>query len=74
MAARAILFELHFEIIFLENYSKLKLGERKAVDKAIGLLSANPRHPSLNVQKLRMSKVNIPMEGMMYLLGMHQEI
>jgi hypothetical protein len=46
-------FELHFEIIFLENYSRLKPNERKTVDKAVRFLSANPRHPSLNVHKAK---------------------
>ena len=45
--------ELYFEIIFLENYSRLKPGERKAIDKALRFLSADPRHPSLNVHKAR---------------------
>ena len=53
MPVRAIPFELHFEIIFLENYSKLKPSERRTVGKAIRLLSANPRHPSLNVHKAK---------------------
>ena len=46
-------FELYFEIIFLESYSRLKPGERKAIDKALRFLSADPRHPSLNVHKAR---------------------
>jgi hypothetical protein len=46
-------FELHFEIIFLENYSLLKPGEQKAIDKALRFLSVNPRHPSLNVHKAK---------------------
>jgi|SRR4030042_671817 len=46
-------FELHFEIIFLESYSRLKPGERKAIDKALRFLSADPRYPSLNVHKAR---------------------
>jgi hypothetical protein len=33
MPARLSPFELHFEIIFLENYGRLKPGERKAIDK-----------------------------------------
>jgi len=53
MPVRVTHFELHLEIIFLENYSKLKPSERKAVDKTIGLRSANPRHPSLNVHKAK---------------------
>lgn len=51
MSAKPSSFELHFEIIFLESYSQLKPSERKAIDKAVRLLSANPRHPSLNVHK-----------------------
>jgi hypothetical protein len=51
MAAKPSPFELHFEIIFLESYSRLKPNERKAIDKAVRLLSTNPRHPSLNVHK-----------------------
>ena len=46
-------FELHFEIFFLENYSRLTLSERKTIDKAIKLLGNNPRHPSLNVHKAK---------------------
>src|SRR3972149_5524964 len=46
-------FKLHFEIIFLENYSRLKPSEKKAIGKAIRFLSANPRYPSLNVHKAK---------------------
>ena len=46
-------FKLHFEVIFLESYSKLKLGEQKAIDKALNLLRSNPRYPSLNVHKAK---------------------
>jgi hypothetical protein len=46
-------FSLHFEIIFLENYSGLKASERKAIDKAVRFLTLNPRHPSLNVHKTK---------------------
>ncbi len=46
-------FELHFKIIFLENYSQLKPSEQKAIDKAIRFLRINPRHPSLNVHKAK---------------------
>ena len=53
MPANIPLFKLHFEIIFLENFSRLKLSERNAIDKAARLLSANPRHPSLNVHKAK---------------------
>ena len=53
MPAKVPAFELHFEIIFLENYSRLRLSERKTIDKAIRLLGSNPRHPSLNVHKAK---------------------
>lgn len=53
MPANIPLFKLHFEIIFLENFSRLKLSERNAIDKAVKFLSANPRHPSLNVHKAK---------------------
>ena len=46
-------FNLRFEIIFLENYSRLKANERKIIDKAVRFLSVNPRHPSLNVHKAK---------------------
>jgi hypothetical protein len=46
-------FELHFEVLFLESYSLLKPGEQKAIDKAVRILSINPRHPSLNVHKAK---------------------
>jgi len=53
MPAKLSPFELQFEIIFLENYSRLKPSERKAIDKAVSFLSTNPRHPSLNVHKAK---------------------
>ena len=53
MPAKIPAFELHFEIIFLEKYSRLKPSEQKAIDKAIRFLSANPLHPSLNIHKAR---------------------
>jgi len=53
MPARLSPFELRFEINFLENYSRLRPSERKAIDKAVRLLSANPRHPSLNFHKAK---------------------
>jgi len=53
MPTKVPLFKLHFEVIFLENYSRFKVNERKAIDKALKLLSANPRHPSLNVHKAK---------------------
>ena len=53
MPGRVPLFELYFEILFLESYSLLKSREQKAVDKAVRLLSTNVRHPSLNVHKAK---------------------
>lgn len=53
MPAKAPPFRLYFEIIFLENYTRLEMREQKAIDKAVKLLAANPRHPSLNVHKAK---------------------
>jgi len=53
MPARLSSFKLHFEIIFLENYLRLQPKEQKAIDKAVRLLSDNPRDPSLNVHKAK---------------------
>jgi mRNA-degrading endonuclease RelE of RelBE toxin-antitoxin system len=63
MPAKVPPFELHFEIIFLENYSRLKPSERKAIDKALRFLTANPRHPSLNVHKAKNVKGKYAEEG-----------
>ena len=35
-------FNLHFEIIFLESYSRLKINEKKVIDKAVRFLGVNP--------------------------------
>jgi len=53
MPAKAPPFKLHFEVIFLERYSRLKVNERKAIDKALTLLSTNPRHAALNTHKAK---------------------
>lgn len=53
MSAGVPPFRLFFEIIFLESYQALEKQEKKAVDKAVTLLAANPRHPSMNVHKAR---------------------
>jgi len=53
MPAKAPSFKLHFEIVFLENYSRLKPSERKTIDKAVRFLSSTPRYPSLNVHKAK---------------------
>jgi len=56
MPAKAPPFRLHFEVVFLENYSSLGLKERKFIDKAVKLLASNPRHSSLNVHKAKNMK------------------
>jgi hypothetical protein len=53
MAGKAPPFTLSYEILFLESYDCLGLKDRRALDKAITLLSENPRHPSLNVHKAK---------------------
>jgi len=53
MPAKAPPFRLYFEVVFLESYSGLGVKERKLMDKAVKLLSSNPRHPSLNVHKAK---------------------
>lgn len=63
MARKAPPFDLFFETLFLESYSRLSRDEQKAVDKAVRLLSADPRHPSLQVHKARNIKAKYPSEG-----------
>jgi len=53
MTIKAPPFLLSFEVLFLESYSQLGQKEKRAIDKAVNILSANPRHPSLNVHKAR---------------------
>jgi hypothetical protein len=53
MSGKAPPFILSFEILFLESYNSLGQQERRALDKAVKLLSGNPRHPSLNVHKAK---------------------
>jgi len=53
MSSKVPPFELHFEIFFLKNYSRLTLNERRTIDKAVRILGNNPRHPSLNVHKAK---------------------
>jgi len=69
MPAKAPPFKLHFEIIFLENYSRLKISERKTIDKAVRFLSANPRHPSLNVHKAKNVKAKYPEGGVVVFIA-----
>ena len=56
-------FRLYFEPIFLENYARVALKERNAIDKAVTLLSKNPRHPSLSLHKARNVKAKYPVGG-----------
>jgi hypothetical protein len=56
-------FDLFFEALFLERYGRLSRKEQKAVDKAVKLLSADPKHPSLHVHKARNVKAKYPTEG-----------
>jgi mRNA interferase RelE/StbE len=63
MPARVPPFELYFEPIFLESYARLKPSEQKTVDKAIGYLKNNPRHPSLNVHKAKQIKAKYAIGG-----------
>ena len=37
---------------FKEDYKELQPDEQALVDKALGFLAANPRHPSLRLKKL----------------------
>lgn len=50
---KATPFTLSFEVLFLESYSRLGQKEKQAIDKAVKILSVNPRHPSLNVHKAK---------------------
>ena len=63
MPAKAPPFGLYFEIIFLENYTRLENREQKAIDKAVKLLATNPRHPSLNVHKAKNVKAKYATGG-----------
>ncbi len=53
MQAKAPPFLLSFEALFLESYSHLNQMEKRAIDKAVKILSDNPRHQSLNVHKAK---------------------
>ena len=63
MPAKAPHFSLFFEAAFLDAYSILPLREKKSIDKAVQILSANPRHPSLNVHKARGVNARYPAGG-----------
>lgn len=63
MTAKAPPFDFFFEPIFLEHYSLLSLKEQKVIDKALGYLAANPRHPSLNVHKAKNILAKYPVGG-----------
>ncbi|MBW1801884.1 MAG: cytotoxin [Deltaproteobacteria bacterium] len=63
MPLKAPPFDISFEIMFLDNYETLGNRAKKAVDKAVRLLAADPRHPSLNVHKARNVKAKYPEGG-----------
>jgi hypothetical protein len=63
MPAKASPFVLYFEMLFLENYSRLSSNERKVIDKAVRLLASNPRYPSLNVHKAKNVKAKYLVGG-----------
>ena len=63
MPGKAPPFKLYFEIVFLENYAGLGLKQKKPIDKAVKLLSSNPRHPSLYVHKAKNAKAKYPEGG-----------
>jgi hypothetical protein len=56
-------FQLYFEPIFLESYAVLASKDRKAIDKALLYLSANPRHPSLNIHIAKNIRAKYPTGG-----------
>jgi hypothetical protein len=53
MSVKTLPFLLSFEILFLESYADMSQKENRLIDKAVTLLSENPRHPSLNVHKAK---------------------
>lgn len=63
MPTKAPPFILYFEMIFLEHYSRFEPRERKAIDRALAFLAANPRHPSLNVHKAKNVRAKYPVGG-----------
>jgi hypothetical protein len=63
MPRQAPPFEAFFETIFLESHRRLTSHERKAIDKAVRLLSADPRHLFLHVHKPRKVTGKYPSEG-----------
>lgn len=56
-------FQLNFEIKFLTNYSRLSSKEQEVIDKVIGFLSVNPRHPALNTHKATDTKAKYKVGG-----------
>jgi hypothetical protein len=63
MPVKTTTFVLYFEMLFLENYSRLSSSERKIIDKSVRLLASNPRYPSLNVHKAKNVKAKYPVGG-----------
>ena len=63
MLAKVPPFALYFEPVFLENYARLGLKEKDAIDKAVKLLAANPRRSSLNLHKAKNVRAKYPLGG-----------
>jgi hypothetical protein len=63
MPVKAPPFQLYFEPFFLERFSALSSKDQKAVDKVLIYLSANPRHPSLQVHKAKNVLAKYPVGG-----------
>ena len=79
---------LRFTDRFTEGYDSLQHQVKAKVDKALGLLLANPRHPSLHVKKMhgkptvwearvdRQHRMTFEIQGDLYVLrgvGKHDE-
>ena len=45
--------KLAFTKTFVRDYRKLPQDIRKLTDKQLGLLLSNPKHPSLNLKKMK---------------------
>ena len=63
MPVKAPPFKLHFEVVFLEHYAEFEVKARKIIDKAVQLIAANPRHPSLNTHKAKNIKAKYTLGG-----------
>ena len=63
MPVKAPPFMLHFEAVFLEHYATLEARSMKNIDKAVRLIAANPRHPSLNTHKAKNVRAKYALRG-----------